>query len=95
MGTRKKPQIQYTLPSLTPWVLRCIAEGVATRDGVCAYDSFCKSKFLKNKGAVIYARRPTGCVWDSQFLVPKSKRVAFHAEVLQATARRCAAACGA
>ena len=35
----------------------------------------------------MYARRPTGCVWDSQFLIPKSKRVAFHAEVLQATAR--------
>ena len=31
-------------------VLRFIAEGVATRDGVCAYDSFCTSKFLKTKG---------------------------------------------
>ena len=31
-------------------VLRCIAEGVATRDGVCAYDSFCTSKLLKTKG---------------------------------------------
>ena len=31
-------------------VLRCIAEGVATRDGVCAYDSFCTSKFLKTRG---------------------------------------------
>ena len=30
-------------------VLRCIAEGVATRDGVCAYDSFSKRKFLKTK----------------------------------------------
>jgi len=37
-------------------VLRFIAEGVATRDGVCAYASFCTSKFLKNKGAVMYAR---------------------------------------
>ena len=27
-----------------------------------------------------------GCVWGSQFLIPKSKRVAFHADVLQATA---------
>ncbi len=26
-----------------------IAEGVATRDGVCAYDSFCTSKFLKKQ----------------------------------------------
>ena len=34
----------------------------------------------------MYARRPPGCVWDSQFLIPKSKRVAFYAEVLQATA---------
>ena len=41
----------------------------------------------------MYTRRPTGCVRDSQFLIPKSKRVAFHAEVLQATAIRCAAAC--
>ena len=32
------------------FVLRCIAESVATRDGVCAYDSFCTSKFLKIKG---------------------------------------------
>jgi len=31
-------------------VLRFIAEGVATRDGGCAYDSFCTSKFLKTKG---------------------------------------------
>ena len=31
-------------------VLRFIAEGVTTRDGVCAYDSFCTSKFLKTKG---------------------------------------------
>ena len=31
-------------------VLRCIAEGVATRDGVCAYDSFFTSKFLKTRG---------------------------------------------
>ena len=30
-------------------VLRCIAEGVATRDGVCAYDSFSKRKLLKPK----------------------------------------------
>ncbi len=25
----------------------------------------------------MYARRPTGCVWDSQFLIPKSTRGAF------------------
>ena len=30
-------------------LLRFIAEGVATRDGVCAYDSFCTSKFLKTE----------------------------------------------
>jgi hypothetical protein len=38
------------------------------------------------------ARTPTGCAWVWQFSIPKSKRVAFHAEVLQATARRRAAA---
>jgi len=35
----------------------------------------------------MYARRPICCVWDSQFLIPKSMRVAFHAEVLKATAK--------
>lgn len=34
-------------------------------------------------GAVMSARRPTGCVWDMLFLIPKTKCVAFQAEVLQ------------
>ena len=37
-----------TLSTMT-LVLRFIAEGVATRDGVCAYDSFFTSKFLKKQ----------------------------------------------
>jgi hypothetical protein len=37
-------------------VLRFIAEGVAIRDGVCAHDSFCTGKLLKNKGAVMWLR---------------------------------------
>ncbi len=66
--------------------------GYALRKGACAnkHISICSSK-----GTVMYARKPTDCVWEMQFLIPKSKNVAFHAEVVQGTARSCAAACGA
>ena len=56
----------------TQQVLRCIAEGVATRDGCARMIHFAQVN-SKNKEADMYARRPTGCVWDSQFLIPKSK----------------------